>query len=122
MWRDVTTSDLLEKWREATRAAELARRLAAVAQDASMEAEASAVAYEEIAKMAENTAAAAEQAAATARRAADRAVANAKNRAGQLTEAQGAESFTGDEETGAREAYHEAERQARDRHGADVKN
>jgi hypothetical protein len=117
----VTTADLLEKWREATRAAELARRLAALAQEASADASASAIASEEIAQMAERAARAAEEAAATARRVADRAAASARGRAGQLIEAEEAETFTAGEEGVAKAAYHDAERDARDRHEVDAK-
>jgi hypothetical protein len=82
MWDEpVTTSDLLEKWREATRAAELARRLAGVAQQASTKADESVLASKEIAEMAERAARAAEEAAATARNAADRAAATAREKA-----------------------------------------
>lgn len=117
-----TTADLLEKWREATRAAELARRLAALAQEASSDADASAAVSEQIAQMAEKAAKAAEEAAASAREAADHAAAAARGRASQLTDARDVETVTGGLEGDARDAYHDAERQARDRHGADIKS
>ena len=123
MWDEpMTTADLLEKWREATRAAELARRLAELAQEASADADASALASEEIAQMAERTAKAAEEAAASARKAADRAAASARGRATQLTDAREAETFTSGQEGEARDAFHDAERLARDRHEVDAKN
>jgi hypothetical protein len=52
-----TTADLLSFWREATRAAELAERLAGVAAESAERAEMSASASEEIADLAEQAAA-----------------------------------------------------------------
>jgi len=49
----VTTADLLEAWREATRAADLAERLAKLAAETSERADLSADASEEVAKLAE---------------------------------------------------------------------
>ena len=68
-----STGELLEAWRNATRAAELADSLASNASDASGLADEAAVAAEQIAKLAEKAARAAERAALTARDAATRA-------------------------------------------------
>ena len=62
-----TTAELLEAWRDATRAAELADRLAALAAQSADEADVNALASEEIALMAEATSEAAARAAARAR-------------------------------------------------------
>lgn len=58
----MSTSDLLEQWREATRAAELADRLVQLAQASAERSDNDALAAEEIAKMAEDTAEHAERA------------------------------------------------------------
>ena len=68
----LTAADLLMQWREATRAAELAERLAEVATRAADRSDASALASEQVAGMAEKAAVAAERAARTARSAASR--------------------------------------------------
>ena len=100
MWDEpLTTADLLEKWREATQAAELARRLA---------------------QMAERAAGAAETAAATARKAADQAAARSVKRGDDLRTAREASTVWDGDETRAREAYHEAAGEARDRHEAEA--
>ena len=112
----MTTADLLEKWREATRAAELAKRLAESALEAAERADRTALASEEIAQMAERTAQAASQAAATARKAADAAAAYASETSGpRLVNAKGAVGATEVEESVARDAYHVAEGEARSR-------
>ena len=69
----MTTSDLLEVWREAMRAAELAARLAQVAADKAEQADLNAAGAEEVATLAEQLAAAATAAAAGARAAANHA-------------------------------------------------
>lgn len=114
----MTTADLLEQWREATRAAELAERLAKMATEAAERADQNAIASEEIARMAEQAAEAAERAARTAREAADRASAFAEeSRSGRVADADQAALETRAEEGAARDRYHEAERAARERQG-----
>lgn len=111
----MTTAELLEQWREATRAAELAARLAKMAAESVDRTEKGATAAEELAQLAERAAEAASAAAETARRAADQAAALAREsvadreRDDQVTTA--AQASEGD----ARERYHEAEREARGR-------
>ena len=108
-----TKDDLLTAWRDATRAAVLARRLAEAAEALAETAEGDSDAAEEVAGLAETTAKAAEAAAAKARSTADRmesvaAAARGKGRqdaAASLTEAS-------DAETSARDRYREAERGA----------
>jgi hypothetical protein len=73
----LTTADLLTQWREATRAAELAERLAELATRAAERSDANAVAYEQIARMAEKAGIAAERASQSARKAATNAAAHA---------------------------------------------
>jgi len=112
----VTTADLLEAWREATRAAELAERLASVALDVSEEAERNAVASEEIAEIAERAADAAQQGAETARSAALRARQSAAaSRDTRLRKAD--EDVVNAREAAARagDMYHRAEEDARSR-------
>ena len=114
----LTTQDLLEEWREATRAAELAERLAKLASESATRADQAAVGAEEIARMAERAAKASERAAASARKAANQAAACARdNRAGTLANADHSVLATRAEESTARDRYHEAERIARERHG-----
>jgi hypothetical protein len=117
----VTTAELLEKWREATRAAELAKRLAEAALETAERADQSAVASEDIARMAERAAAAAADAAACARRAADEATAYASDiRGSRLRTANEVVDATRANEGVAKEEYHEAEREARDRLGGEA--
>lgn len=112
----LSTADLLAQWREATRAAELADRLATLAEQAAQMADRNVVASEEIAQMAERAARAAERAASTARKAATKAKQfAADSREVRLHEANAAVTAARDEESLARDRYHEAERQARDR-------
>jgi hypothetical protein len=112
----LTTADLLEKWRDATRAAELAKRLAQMALEAAEQADRSAIASEELAKMAERAADAASEAAMTARRAADVAAAHASStRSTRLENANDVVEATEADEEAARDAYHRAEKEARDR-------
>ena len=68
-----STGELLDAWRDATRAAELADSLSSNASDASTLADEAEAAAEEIARLAEQAATAAERAAVTARTAALRA-------------------------------------------------
>jgi hypothetical protein len=113
----MSTAELLEQWREATRAAELAERLAGLAKASVERSDRDAVAAQEIAKMAQRAARHAENAARVAREAAERATAfAAENRTETLAEADDAVTATRDEERVARETYHEAERKARNRH------
>lgn len=113
-----TTQDLLEEWRDATRAAELAERLAKVAAESALRADQAAVGAEEIARMAERAAKASERAASSARKAADRAAKFAReNRAGTLADADQTVVDTKAEEVSARDRYRGAEGEARERHG-----
>jgi hypothetical protein len=115
----VTTSELLEQWREATRAAELAERLAKLANESAERAEQSASAAREIATMAERSAEAAERAAEMARSAAERATAFADGAsAAHVSDSDDAVTATKAEEAAARDRYHEAEAVARERLGA----
>jgi methyl-accepting chemotaxis protein len=110
--------DLLNAWRDAARAAELADRLSQIAAEAAEQADRTAAASEEIAEMAETAAVAAERAASTARIAAKRAAElAADHRSRRLTDAMDAVTEARHAESAAAEAYHEAEHRARDRHG-----
>ena len=116
----MTTSELLEQWREATRAAELAERLAQLAQRSVERSDKDAVAAQEIAKIAERAAKHAERTARIAREASDRALAfAAENREGYLAEADATVVSARGEESAARTRYHAAEQAARDRHKGD---
>ena len=106
----LTTQDLLEQWRDATRAAELAERLASVAAESAARADQVAVGTDEIALMAERAAKTAERAA--------RSTFARENRAGTLADADQSVVDTRAEEVTAHERYHEAEQVARARHGA----
>ena len=116
----LTTADLLEQWREATRAAELAERLAKLAQTSVERSDRDAVAAQEIAKIAETAARHAERAAKIARQASNRALEFAsENRSGYLAEADSAVTDTREEESLARNRFHDAENAARNRHPED---
>jgi hypothetical protein len=116
----VSTADLLSAWRDATRAAELADRLAKLASEAADTADRSAMASEDIAKMAERAARAAERAAVSARAAAKRAADfAAETRATRLRDADEVVSRARADEAAARDAYHRSETTARARHGHD---
>ena len=111
-----TTADLLEAWREATRASELAERLAAAANEAAELAERGATEFEEIAQMAERAATSAERAARIAREAATRAHSFAEqSRQHKVLDADDAVTRTRTQEVAVRDAYHESERRARER-------
>lgn len=111
------TTDLLGAWREATRAAELAERLAKMAADAADQADRNASASAEIAALAESAAQAAERAAHTARTAATDALAFANETRGhRLLDADQSVNDMRSIESDAREAFHEAEDDARRRH------
>ena len=66
----LSTGELLMQWRDATRAAELAERLAEIAAQAADQADRGALASDQIARMAQRAAVAAERAARSARKAA----------------------------------------------------
>lgn len=111
------TGELLEQWREATRAAELAERLAKLAQTSVERSDRDAASAQEIAKIALRAAKHAERTARIARQAAERALAFATdNRDGYLAETRDAVELSRAEETAARDRYRDAERVARDRH------
>ncbi len=115
----LTTRDLLEQWQEATRAAELAERLAKLAADSAARADQAPVGSEEIARMAERAAKAADRAALSARKAADQAATYARqNRAGTLADADQTVVDARTEETVAGERYHGAEQADRARPSA----
>ncbi len=111
-----TTSELLDAWRDATRAAELAKRLAEIAEEAALKADADASAAEEISGLAEQVAASAEVAARKARATSDRLRAVAAQAGGTgRDEAQAPLRTANEDETRARDLYHEAEEAARSR-------
>jgi methyl-accepting chemotaxis protein len=112
----VSTADLLDAWREATRAAELAERLARFAEATAEDADESAAASEEIAQLAERAADAATNAAQSARNAANRTASIAKGRRDGVSPAQDTERGTRHVETTAKGEYHRAEEVARDGH------
>lgn len=114
----ITTADLLEKWREATRAADLAERLSVIAADAADVAERGALAADEIATLAESAAQSAERAASVARQAATRAQSFAtETRSGRHTDAVKTATEARVLEAAARDRYHEAEAEHRERQG-----
>jgi hypothetical protein len=116
----ITTAELLEQWREATRAADLAERLAELARSSVERSDRDALAATEIARMAERAAKHAERAARVARGAATRAAAfAAENRSGRLADAEDAVSTTRDAEVVARDRYHRGEAAARQRQERD---
>jgi hypothetical protein len=112
----MSTAELLEQWREAIRASELAARLAKIAAASVERTAKDAAASEELAKLAERAAAAANEAATTERKAANLAAelslqsaADRKADDDNLTRAEEDEVF-------ARDRYHKAESAARERH------
>ena len=108
-----SATDLLDAWREASRAADLAARLALSATEAAEQAEEDAEAADDIAMMAEATAEAAERAALAARRAARRAALLAERlRTSRLDEAEGLAQEARDRESEAGNRFHERERAA----------
>lgn len=116
----MSTGELLEQWREATRAAELAERLAKLAQASVERSDRDSIAAQEIAKIAERAAKHAERTALIARQAAQRAIAfAAENREGYLADAEETVVGTRAEEAAARDRFHAAEREARSKHGGD---
>ena len=113
----MSTAELLEQWREAIRASELASRLAKIAADSVQRTERDAVASEELAKLAERAADAAAEAATTARRAATLAAELARQSITDQMRDDDAASAAQGQENLARDRYHEAEGDARARHG-----
>lgn len=108
-----TTAELLETWRDATRAAELADRLAQLAARAVQQADLRAAEADEIAAIAEQAAEAAATAAKRAREAADRARKVAMtDREDLLSAAEADQADARLTETAARDAFHEAESEA----------
>jgi methyl-accepting chemotaxis protein len=101
-----TTAELLEAWREATRAAELAAQLATHASQVASRADDTSAAADEIAKLAGQSAKAAERAASTARNAAKRAAELARvSRANQVSGGD-IKAAAREAENLARDAYH----------------
>ncbi|HUG28981.1 MAG TPA: hypothetical protein VMQ65_00495 [Candidatus Limnocylindria bacterium] len=116
----MTTGELLEQWREATRAAKLAARLAELAKASVERADRDLEAADDIAVVAEEAASHAERAARLAREAASRARAFANQERGdRLAESDVAVAATEADETDARNRYHNAEAEARERHKAE---
>jgi hypothetical protein len=112
----MATADLLEAWREAIRAAELADRLAKIALDAVERTARNAAESEEIAEMAERAAEAALHAAQTARAAAHRASAVATAaRTQEMPDASRDALAAQEAATRAGEQYHKAEQDALNR-------
>jgi multidrug efflux pump subunit AcrA (membrane-fusion protein) len=112
----VSTSDLLDAWREAMRAAELAERLARLAEAAAEDADESAAASEEIARLAERAAVAAANAAQSARNSADRTASIAKERRDGASHTLDIERGSWQAETIAKDEYHRAEEESRGGH------
>jgi hypothetical protein len=114
----LTTAELLEQWREAAGGAACAERLAKLARTSVERSDRDSAAAQEIARIAERAARHAERAATIAREAANRAMAfAAENRDEYLAEAELAAKSTVEQESAARNRYHEAVRGARDRQG-----
>lgn len=116
----MSTSELLDAWRDASRAAELAERLAEIARTAVEKGERDAASTEEIATLAEEVAASASRAATAAREAAKIAATEAW---GLREGLEGADQSATDARTvegTARDRYHDAETDAHKRHGGDV--
>lgn len=118
MNENLSTSDLLNAWRDATRAAELAERLAALAADAAEAADRNALASEEIAAMAEEASLAAERAFHRAREIAAKARELAGHvRGGRLGDADATLAAARQGEVDARDRYHQREVDLRKRDG-----
>jgi hypothetical protein len=111
---EVTTADLLAAWREATRAAELAERLASEALAISHEADVTALESAELAELAAQAAAAAQRAADRARQLADRTADKALTEQQRQQEAQQAATSARSAEDDARADYHKAQRRTQD--------
>ncbi len=114
----LSTSELLMQWRDATRAAELAERLAEIASQAADQADRGALASDQIARMAEKAAVAAERAARSARKAAGQAAELAvENREQRLRGADDELVTARASETEARGRFQDAERGTNRRQG-----
>ena len=105
----MTKAQLLESWRDALRAAELAERLAAAATEASQQAEVRSTVSAEIANLAEQAAASAQRAADRARAAATEAAQLAGSLHDGVPSAESAVAAARETEADARAAYHAAE-------------
>ena len=112
----MSTGELLDAWRDATRAAELADRLATSALRAVDDAESDEATAHALVALAEEAAAAAERAAEAARKAAHRAVARTLQAKRDQSGADQTASETRATESEAAGRYHDAERLARDKH------
>jgi hypothetical protein len=112
----VSTGELLDAWRDAARAAELAERLAKAALRAAERAERDSATAEEVATLAEEVAASADRAALVARQVADDASAHVLLTRSESDEADITTSDARATEAGASSAYHEAEDEARRKH------
>ena len=108
----MTTAELLDAWRDASRAADLAERLAELARRAAEKGEQDAASAQEIAALAEEVAASAERASRAARAAARKASDDASRLGDQLSGANEAVQDARTEEAGARGRYHDAEAEA----------
>ncbi len=106
----MTTAELLAAWRQATRAADEAARLARLAEEAADKADIDADAAAEIAELAQKAVEAAQRAAVRAQLAADRAAAfAAATRNPGVGDARREEDLARAFETEARERFHDAE-------------
>jgi hypothetical protein len=106
----ITTAELLTAWRDATRAAELADRLAQIALEAADRADSIALGSEEIADLAEQAAASATRAAERARAAAVQAREAAREgRQDRLPAAEATVTETHSLEQAARDLFQTAE-------------
>jgi hypothetical protein len=112
----MTTAELLDAWRDASRAADLAERLAEVARRVTEKGDQDAATALEIAALADEVAASAERASRAARAAAQKASEHASRLADQLSGADQAVNDARTEETGARDRYHDAEAEAHRQH------
>jgi hypothetical protein len=113
----VSSQELLNAWRDATRAAELADRLSQAALAAAELAETNAAAAEEIADLAESAASAATHAADSARTAASKARGVASHsRDIDLSVAEQAVATAWAAETAAKDRFHRAEADAKRRY------
>ena len=115
----MSTGELLDAWRDATRAAELAERLSAAALRAADRADTDASTAHEIAVMAEAAAASAEKAAKAAREAAAKATESARALRAEVTGADETVASARGVEAAAGGRYHEAEEEARNKHVGD---